>query len=60
MMQFTRIVGISRPASITMLAIVFATASAPGVVAQGSVATDRAALQELYDATGGTSWTYST
>ena len=59
-MQFTKIVGISRPASITMLAIVFATASAPGVVAQGSVATDRAALQELYDATGGTSWTYST
>ena len=29
-------------------------------VAQGSVATDRAALEELYDATGGANWTTST
>ena len=31
-----------------------------GAVAQSSVATDRAALEALYDATGGPSWTDST
>ena len=29
-------------------------------LAQGSVATDRAALEALYDATGGANWTTST
>ena len=37
-----------------------ATADAPRVDAQGSVATDRAALEALYDATGGADWTAST
>ena len=34
--------------------------SVGNVLAQGSVATDRAALEALYDATGGSSWTTST
>ena len=49
------------PARIAALAAVaFWLAFAADAVAQGSVATDRAALVALYDATGGAGWTDST
>ena len=35
-------------------------AFAPEAIAQGSVATDRAALEALYDATGGPGWVDNT
>ena len=43
-----------------LAAVAFWPAFAVDAVAQGSVATDRAALEALYDATGGASWTNST
>ena len=43
-----------------MLPLLAVLAVAGDAVAQGSTASDRAALEALYDATGGASWTNST
>jgi hypothetical protein len=52
--------GKSSPARIAALAATaFRVALAADAVAQGSAASDRAALEALYDATGGLSWTKS-
>ena len=48
-------------AQIAALAVaVFSTVLAAGAVAQDGAASDRAALEALYDATGGADWTEST
>ena len=44
----------------TLIAVVVGMGFAGEAVAQGSVATDRVALETLYDATGGPSWTDNT
>ena len=47
--------------TLPLLAVVVTWAGLAGdAVAQGSVATDRAALEALYDATSGANWTEST
>ena len=50
----------SPPRMAVLAAAVCWAASAADATAQGSVASDRAALEALYDATGGAGWTYST
>ena len=49
-----------RAARAVLLAVAGCTMCPSGAVAQGGVATDRAALEALYDATGGADWTDGT
>ena len=49
-----------RRALVALVAAAFWASAAADVVAQGSVESDRAALEALYDATGGAGWTSST
>ena len=52
---------IARRLCVAALAFaLFWGSSTPDAVAQGSAASDRAALEALYDATGGASWNDST
>ena len=49
-----------RSAPLLLAAVALWAGLAADVAAQGSAATDRAALEALYDATGGPGWTDST
>ena len=49
-----------RAARAVLLAVAGCTMCSSGAAAQGSVATDRTALEALYDATGGADWTDGT
>ena len=60
MSRAVRVSGLPRAARAVLLAVAGCTMCATGAAAQGSVATDRAALEALYDATGGADWTDST
>ena len=56
-MALRRQVWSSTAGAVTLAAAAFWTASAVDAAAQSSVASDRAALEALYDATGGAGWT---
>ena len=57
MSRAVRLSRLPRAARAVLLAVAGCTMCPTGAAAQGSVATDRAALEALYDATGGADWT---
>ena len=60
MSRAVRLSRLSRAARAVLLVVAGCTTCPAGAAAQGSVAADRAALEALYDATGGAGWTDGT